>query len=363
MLLSQLMYSVICEARKGSNIASIIRSNDTLLKLLIEEKKGKEVNERFVADFKTLADVLIQEMVRHDLSLKYPGIEDDIHGEETNKFTNVNGETVVIKLGDQPEDTKQLLLKVLEGDDEVAGLLSHCLHTDTEPVTDSKIDSIQCSLDIGDIGIWIDPIDSTAQFINGETAEYNSHGFVDEGLQCVTVLIGVFLKSTGLPIFGVAIQPFSNYTNQSWNEKILWGLSYCDINLSSLSKPIELEQKLIVLSSSESDSVRQKLAEKYQTQYVSGAGHKLICTAQGLASAYLLSKKTMYKWDCCGPHAILLSLGGGVVSYSDLEKIAKGDSTEIQQVTYNQSESNHFNGVIAYHNLYTLLEIVQHLQS
>ena len=33
-------------------------------------------------------------------------------------------------------------------------------------------------------------------------------GLVDEGLQCVSVLIGVYDKLTGLPLIGVANQPF-----------------------------------------------------------------------------------------------------------------------------------------------------------
>lgn len=31
------------------------------------------------------------------------------------------------------------------------------------------------------------------------------------GLQCVTVLIGAYVKSTGLPILGVVNQPFHTY--------------------------------------------------------------------------------------------------------------------------------------------------------
>lgn len=49
--------------------------------------------------------------------------------------------------------------------------------------------------------------DSTAQYIQGEVG-IESRGLVDEGLQCVSVLIGVYDRSTGLPIIGVTNQPF-----------------------------------------------------------------------------------------------------------------------------------------------------------
>ena len=53
---------------KARDVARIIRAEPALLHLLVEEKKGAEKNKRFVQDFKTLADVLIQQMVAHDIA-------------------------------------------------------------------------------------------------------------------------------------------------------------------------------------------------------------------------------------------------------------------------------------------------------
>lgn len=50
--------------------------------------------------------------------------------------------------------------------------------------------------------------DSTAQYIQGQKSKPDEHGVVYEGLQCVTVLIGVYQVDTGLPIAGVVFQPF-----------------------------------------------------------------------------------------------------------------------------------------------------------
>lgn len=62
-----LLRSLINVSEKAANIARICRANDQLLALLVQEKSSDEANPRFVHDFKTLADVLIQETVRHDI--------------------------------------------------------------------------------------------------------------------------------------------------------------------------------------------------------------------------------------------------------------------------------------------------------
>lgn len=54
-------------------------------------------------------------------------------------------------------------------------------------------------------------VDSTADYINGGEKVDFATGIHMSGLRCVTVLIGVYSKSTGIPIVGVVNQPF--YTN------------------------------------------------------------------------------------------------------------------------------------------------------
>ena len=68
MKICDLLNALINISEKGANIARIIRSEESLLKLLVQEKKGNHKNERFLHDFKTLADVLVQELVIYDLS-------------------------------------------------------------------------------------------------------------------------------------------------------------------------------------------------------------------------------------------------------------------------------------------------------
>ena len=70
MKVKDLISELINIGEKGANVARIIRSEQTLLELLVQEKTGPQKNERFVQDFKTLADVLVQQIVQHNLSIK-----------------------------------------------------------------------------------------------------------------------------------------------------------------------------------------------------------------------------------------------------------------------------------------------------
>lgn len=60
-----LLRSLINATEKSCNIARKCRSD--LLYLLVQEKTGGEANARFEHDFKTLADVLIQETIKNDV--------------------------------------------------------------------------------------------------------------------------------------------------------------------------------------------------------------------------------------------------------------------------------------------------------
>lgn len=64
---SNILKSIVLVSEKAANIARAIRQEEHLLSLLVREKKDDEKNPRFSQDFKTLADVLVQEVVKHDL--------------------------------------------------------------------------------------------------------------------------------------------------------------------------------------------------------------------------------------------------------------------------------------------------------
>lgn len=65
--MASLLELLIIVSEKAANIARACRDDKDLFSLLVQEKKSDEANARFIQDFKTLADVLIQETVRHDI--------------------------------------------------------------------------------------------------------------------------------------------------------------------------------------------------------------------------------------------------------------------------------------------------------
>jgi hypothetical protein len=65
-----LLKEILIVSEKAANIARICRQDEHLLRLLTQEKSEEEKNQRFAADFKTLADVLIQEVVKQQLTTK-----------------------------------------------------------------------------------------------------------------------------------------------------------------------------------------------------------------------------------------------------------------------------------------------------
>lgn len=113
--MADLLRLLLRVAEKAANVARVCRQEAPLFQLLVQEKTGDDKNKKFVQDFKTLADVVIQEMIRHDVGgqvgqiyVKYGSMEgmlDDDHvisalcvqfpemaafinGEESNKFEN-----------------------------------------------------------------------------------------------------------------------------------------------------------------------------------------------------------------------------------------------------------------------------------
>lgn len=65
--MADLLRLLVRVAEKAANVARVCRQEAPLFQLLIQEKTGEDKNKKFVQDFKTLADVVIQEMIRHDV--------------------------------------------------------------------------------------------------------------------------------------------------------------------------------------------------------------------------------------------------------------------------------------------------------
>eukprot|EP01135_Chromosphaera_perkinsii_P006296 Nk52_evm25s485 gene=Nk52_evmTU25s485 len=227
-------------------------------------------------------------------------------------------------------------------------------------------------LEIDDIGIWVDPIDGTNEYIKEGEVDCDKksvNGIHDGGLPVVTVLIGVFSLSNGKALMGVVNCPFSvkimrelpateadDDGDLAYTGECQWGVNLGDGALSAsgvctIDKGLEnffsssfsdnkcvnsktKSESIALLSKSETKEViahvkkqckEVALTEKVnsdsdssksscQVLHPSGAGYKLFCVASGRADVYVVTNgNNIFKWDTCGPHAIVKARGGNVV--------------------------------------------------
>ena len=75
MAAKDLLQVLLQVSEKSAQIARAWRCQEELFELMVEEKTEKEKNQRFVRDFKTLADVLVQEVVNHYVIQKVSSAE------------------------------------------------------------------------------------------------------------------------------------------------------------------------------------------------------------------------------------------------------------------------------------------------
>lgn len=65
--MADLIRVLVRASEKSAEIARTWIKQDELFSLLVEEKIGEAKNDRFVQDFKTLTDVLVQETIKHEV--------------------------------------------------------------------------------------------------------------------------------------------------------------------------------------------------------------------------------------------------------------------------------------------------------
>ncbi|NXN90399.1 INPP phosphatase, partial [Bombycilla garrulus] len=153
-----LLQALVAVSQKAAEVARLCRAEEPLFRLLVAEKTGPERNARFLQDFKTLADVLIQEVIKHDLGTQFPELRGHIHGEESSEFRDVHGGMVTVRVGATPGDTATLLLAVLGPEQtRAAELLAEAVHREVT-LGDMELAGIDPGVCPGDVGIWIDPI-------------------------------------------------------------------------------------------------------------------------------------------------------------------------------------------------------------
>lgn len=118
-------------------------------------------------------------------------------------------------------------------------------------------------------------------------------------------------------------------------------------------------KKIIILSRVEDENIKSKLLDAgFILVEAAGAGYKILSVALGQVDAYILSKSSTYKWDTCGPQALLRSLHGGIIEFQSFINNFDSDYINIKYLSTSTNFSNS-NGLIAYRNF----EILQTLKS
>jgi len=152
----------------------------------------------------------------------------------------------------------------------------------------------------GDICIWVDPLDGTAEFVDGL-------------LHHVTVLIGIAVN--GQATAGVIHQPFFGYETKDPTEwgRTIWG--YVGMGAFGPFEQKTLPKDEITITTTRSHStqtVTDCLAEMKPDHVlrVGGAGNKVLRVIEGDAHCYLFPSPGTKKWDTCAPEAILTAMGG-----------------------------------------------------
>ncbi|KAK4289633.1 hypothetical protein Pmani_037413 [Petrolisthes manimaculis] len=363
--MAELIKTLLSFSEQAGEIARAVRQEPQLFSLLVEEKGEEEKNQRFTHDFKTLADVLIQEALRYCVAQAFPVLSEYVRGEESAEFTNTLGETITVMVCPTQQETAQLLAKVLNDNKEAAEILATLVHSDFSWQPDLEFDKIP-SLPIDNLGIWIDPIDSTGEYVKGDMG-VTLGNITQRGLPCVTVLIGVYDRTTGLPVGGVINQPFADYNHEkkSWQGKAYWGVSWNGTRIHNLpSAPRmsadESELAVVVSSSEDKKLLGQLTANGFKVIFATGAGYKILAVALGLCAACLSSKGSTFRWDTAAPHALLEAEGGGLVDYKKLyhlyseQKDVGADALKELQIRYYEPNPppgqkwNNAGGFVAY---------------
>lgn len=239
------------------------------------------------------------------------------------------------------------------------------------------------------VSVFLFLTDSTAEYMSNSPGE-EFDGIIVSGLPCATVLIGVFHRETGLPVAGVINQPFSTLNQDSsrsnqWSGRRLWGVTHAEHCCHFLGKqkwsPNEAERDLtpsnfkIAISGSESENMKENLLSTGAKLFpISGVGHKLLHVIDGNVDFYVLSHASSFKWDTCAAHAILCSMGGGVVAYNEAISL-KLTTKELDKVNlkkckikYHKPDDDtgkkwsNINGVIAFKSYQKVFQLLESLR-
>jgi len=250
--------SVVIADKAGSVIRAIMQSGH----LGVIDKADKDGN----FDPQTAADRNAQSVIVASLTKQFPGLR--VVGEEEG-CDEIPQEELVTDM--DSEVLKQSCPKDYEG------------------------------LSIDDFVVWVDPLDGTKEFTEGNITH-------------VTVLIGISAK--GKAVGGVVHQPFNTD-----NGRTLWGVVGLGM-FGTAPVDVPLGRRIITTTKSHGNDLVNKTIEALKPDQViktGGCGYKVLQVIEGVADAYVFATPGTKKWDSCAPEAIIRACGGTITDILNKE--------------------------------------------
>merc|ERR1712150_119068 len=158
---------------------------------------------------------------------------------------------------------------------------------------ESKVPSVNPS----EITLWLDPLDGTAEFIDGL-------------LSHVTTLIGIAYE--GKAIAGIINQPFYKNADGTMGRSI-WGIK--GVGAFGFQRQDKKPGQILTTSRSHMDETVKSCIESMEPTEIlrmGGAGNKVLQLIENNAHAYIFASPGCKKWDTCAPQAVLEALGGSL---------------------------------------------------
>ncbi|CAF4348638.1 unnamed protein product [Rotaria sp. Silwood2] len=287
-LLHEFLYQLSVCSEKAACIARHIRFMHTDFNSMIEKKQLDENHQHLNADYKTLADVIIQEVIKRDLRRIYPSLTNHIYGEEDGSLKlNSSDEKIIIDVTGTREDILNLLKKLFDNKstqsiEALADIVASSSDITLSEQCKQSFEKIpnNISIDLSNIGIWIDPVDGTQQYINGidGLVDLNT-GIIQDGLSTALVLIGCFDLQNGRALLGVINRAFNEKLDEyRWKGLIYWGTALSNAkfnNLDDVYKRNQHNNQRVLLHGSVDVNTFDNILNDWTKMEVAGCGKNI----------------------------------------------------------------------------------------
>uniref|UniRef100_A0A7S1SR38 3'(2'),5'-bisphosphate nucleotidase 1 n=1 Tax=Tetraselmis chuii TaxID=63592 RepID=A0A7S1SR38_9CHLO len=237
------------------------------------------------ADPQTLADLAAEKCIINGLARAFPGLT--VVGEE-GLATSDSGAEDVVDEGSGPTTLK--FIPTLFEDGMVPA------------------DLLDTSIQLEDVCVWVDPLDGTQEFVDGN-------------FERVTVLIGITVR--GKPVAGAILQPFVQSGSAAGGKgRLLWGglgLGVWDGGADGIAGATRVRndpcegRPVVATSRSHPSPVVAEAAAALKPQQIlqlGGAGSKVVMIIEGKLSHWVYPRKGTKRWDTAAPEALLRAVGG-----------------------------------------------------